>query len=183
MCCKVVCFVASSESCFALAQGDRRELSVGLQRFLFFNQQVFTLTMSTNHPDTPASADSEECKVQDPQSGVPQEGASSTEAVCAGVLPEPSRDAIVDALKTVEDPELFLDIWFLGLIYDIRIDGGAVIIDMTFTSPMCPAGPQLKHEVLTKVGLVAGVQTVAVNITFQPPWEPSEEVKGMLGML
>jgi metal-sulfur cluster biosynthetic enzyme len=96
---------------------------------------------------------------------------------------EPSREAIIEVLKKVEDPELFLDIWFLGLIYNIGIDGGDVVIDMTFTSPMCPAGPQLKHEVETKVATVAGVKSVTVNITFQPPWEASDEVKGLLGMM
>lgn len=96
---------------------------------------------------------------------------------------QPSRDGIIEALKTVEDPELFLDIWFLGLIYNIGIDEGQVVIDMTFTSPMCPAGPQLKHEVEQKVGAVPGVQSVTVNITFTPPWEPSDEVKGLLGMM
>jgi metal-sulfur cluster biosynthetic enzyme len=95
----------------------------------------------------------------------------------------PSREAIVEALKTVEDPELFLDIWFLGLIYNIGIDGGQVVIDMTFTSPMCPAGPQLKHAVQQTVGAVPGVAEVIVNITFQPPWVPSDEVKGLLGMM
>jgi metal-sulfur cluster biosynthetic enzyme len=96
---------------------------------------------------------------------------------------EPTKEAIIEVLKTVEDPELFLDIWFLGLIYNIAIDEGRVIIDMTFTSPMCPAGPQLKHEVKTKVASVPGVKESIVQITFQPAWEPSEEVKGMLGMM
>ena len=96
---------------------------------------------------------------------------------------EPTREAIIEALKTVEDPELFLDIWFLGLIYNIGIDGGHVAIDMTFTSPMCPAGPQLKHEVETKLKAIPGVNEVTVAITFQPPWEPSDEVKGLLGMM
>ena len=96
---------------------------------------------------------------------------------------EPTKEHIIEVLKTVEDPELFLDIWFLGLIYNIAIDEGRVIIDMTFTSPMCPAGPQLKHEVQTKVAAVPGVKESIVQITFTPPWEASEEVKGMLGML
>lgn len=96
---------------------------------------------------------------------------------------EPMRQAIIETLKTIEDPELFLDIWFLGLIYNIGIDEGRVAIDMTFTSPMCPAGPQLKHEVQTKVGAVEGVKEVSVTITFSPPWEPSDEVKGLLGMM
>ena len=96
---------------------------------------------------------------------------------------EPMREAIIETLKSIEDPELFLDIWFLGLIYNIQIDQGHVVIDMTFTSPMCPAGPQLKHEVQTKVAAVEGVTEVTVNITFNPPWEPSDEVKGLLGMM
>ncbi len=94
-----------------------------------------------------------------------------------------TREAVIEALKQVEDPELFLDIWFLGLIYNIQIDGGSVSIDMTFTSPMCPAGPQLKSEVEQKVGAVEGVEKVDVIITFSPPWEASDEVKGLLGMM
>lgn len=100
----------------------------------------------------------------------------------------PLKERIIEALKTIEDPELFLDIWFLGLIYNIGIDdtdpqGAEVVIDMTFTSPMCPAGPELRHAVLTKIGELEGVQKVSVTITFQPPWEPSDEVKGLLGMM
>ena len=96
---------------------------------------------------------------------------------------ELTREAIVEILKTIEDPELFIDIWFLGLIYNIDIDNGEVNIEMTFTSPMCPAGPQLKNEVQEKIKTLPGVTAVNVNITFQPPWEPSDEVKGMLGMM
>ena len=94
-----------------------------------------------------------------------------------------TKDQVIEALKTVEDPELFLDIWFLGLIYSIEIDEGLVVIEMTFTSPMCPAGPQLKNEVTEKVKAITGVTDVQINITFQPPWEPSDEVKGLLGMM
>jgi len=94
-----------------------------------------------------------------------------------------SKEAIIEALKTIEDPDLFIDIYFLGLIYSINIDEGAVAIDMTFTTPLCPSGPQLKHEVQTKVGALPGVASVTVTITFTPPWQPSEEVKGLLGMM
>ena len=95
----------------------------------------------------------------------------------------PTRDAIVEALKTVEDPELFLDIWFLGLVYNIDITPERVAIEMTFTSPLCPAGPLLIDQVKTKVGAVPGVKQVDVTVVFNPPWSPSDEVKGMLGML
>lgn len=97
--------------------------------------------------------------------------------------PALTKEAVIEVLKTVEDPELFLDIWFLGLIYGIEISDGKVAIQMTFTSPMCPAGPMLIDDVQTKVAKIPGVQKVDVEITFTPPWEPSDDVKGMLGML
>lgn len=94
-----------------------------------------------------------------------------------------TKDQVIEALKTVEDPELFLDIWFLGLIYSIEIEAGDVKIDMTFTSPMCPAGPLLIDKVKTAVGAIPGVTSVTPNIVFNPPWVPSEEVKALVGML
>ena len=92
-------------------------------------------------------------------------------------------DQVIEQLKQVEDPELFLDIWFLGLIYKIDIDGSKVNVDMTFTSPMCPAGPQLVGDVKHKVGEIEEVNEVNVEIVFDPPWEPNEEVKAMMGLL
>lgn len=96
--------------------------------------------------------------------------------------PAASKELIIEALKTVEDPELFLDIWFLGLIYGIEIEGGKVGIKLTFTSPMCPAGPMLIDQVKTKVGAVPGVTEVQVEVVFSPPWQPSEDVKALLGL-
>lgn len=94
-----------------------------------------------------------------------------------------SKDEIIEAIKTIEDPELFLDIWFLGLIYSIDIEeDGKVKIDMTFTSAMCPAGPLLVNQVKEKVGALAGVTGVEVTVVFSPPWQPSEEVRLLLGL-
>lgn len=95
----------------------------------------------------------------------------------------PTRDDIIEALKKVEDPELFLDIWFLGLVYSINIQEDVVGIEMTFTTPLCPAGPQLIADVKEKVGQVPGVADVEVQVVFHPPWEPSDEVKGLMGYL
>lgn len=95
----------------------------------------------------------------------------------------PTEAEIIEAIKTVEDPDLFLDIWFLGLIYSIDIsETGQVAIEMTFTSPMCPSGPHLIGMVKQQVGAVAGVTGVNVSLTFSPPWEPSEDVKLTLGL-
>ena len=94
-----------------------------------------------------------------------------------------TKDQVIEALKLVEDPELFLDIWFLGLVYNIGIDNKKVDIEMTFTSPMCPAGPHLVNEVEQKIKAVPGVEQVAVKVVFNPPWEPSEDVKATLGLI
>lgn len=94
-----------------------------------------------------------------------------------------TKDEVIEALKTVEDPEIFLDIWFLGLIYGIEIEEKRVAITMTFTSPMCPAGPMLIEQIKEVVKVLPDVETVDVTVTFSPPWEPSDEVKGMLGMM
>jgi metal-sulfur cluster biosynthetic enzyme len=99
------------------------------------------------------------------------------------VMTEVTKEQVIEALKTVEDPELFLDIWFLGLVYNIDIEESKVIIEMTFTSPMCPAGPQLIGEVEQKLKLLPGVSDVEVQIVFNPPWEPSEDVKLTLGLM
>lgn len=95
-----------------------------------------------------------------------------------------TQDQIIEVLKTIEDPELFLDIWFLGLIYTINIgeDGRQVSIDMTFTSPMCPAGPLLIDQIKRKVLDLQGVEEVEVKVVFTPPWQPSEDVKLTLGL-
>jgi len=96
-----------------------------------------------------------------------------------------TKEQIIEVLKTIEDPELFIDIWFLGLIYSIEIPEGEapISISMTFTSPMCPAGPQLLEEVRQKVGAISGGKPVEVKVVFSPPWEPSEEVRAMLGLI
>lgn len=99
-----------------------------------------------------------------------------------------TREQIIEVLKTIEDPELFLDIWFLGLIYNIDIErsedqNSKVKIEMTFTSPMCPAGPLLIDKVKTGIQALAGVKEVEVKIVFNPPWQPSDEVKALLGLI
>ena len=97
--------------------------------------------------------------------------------------PALTKDEIIEVLKTIEDPELFLDIWFLGLVYCIDIDEANVKITMTFTSPMCPAGPMLIEDVQTKIKALEGVDNVNVEVVFNPPWQPSEEVKMTLGLM
>ncbi len=83
-------------------------------------------------------------------------------------------DDIVAALKTVYDPEIPADIYELGLIYKVDIaDDRAVSVDMTLTSPNCPAAIELPHMVENAVASVPGVGPVKVNVVFDPPWDQS----------
>jgi metal-sulfur cluster biosynthetic enzyme len=76
------------------------------------------------------------------------------------------------ALRKVKDPELNLNIVDLGLVYGIRVDGPKVSVDMTLTSPACPAGPQIISEAERAVKAMPGVGEVAVNLVWTPFWSP-----------
>ena len=92
---------------------------------------------------------------------------------------------IVEVLRTVYDPEIPVDIYELGLVYEVSVDdeGGAHVL-MTLTSPMCPVAESLPPEVEQKVAGVEGVTSATVEITWDPPWDPemmSEAAKLELG--
>ena len=95
--------------------------------------------------------------------------------------------AAVEAIKTVYDPEIPVNIYELGLIYGIDVgDDGVVKVTMTLTAPACPAAEIIPVEVETKVKSVAGVKDVSVEIVWEPPWTPekmSEAAKLELGMM
>jgi FeS assembly SUF system protein len=100
---------------------------------------------------------------------------------------EQIRERIIERLRTVYDPEIPVDIYELGLIYEVKVDeSGKVGIRMTLTSPMCPAAEALPPEVETKAREVAGVTDVALELVWDPPWTPermSEAAKLELGMV
>lgn len=101
-----------------------------------------------------------------------------------------SEETIREELKRVIDPELFVNIVDLGLVYDIDVqeaeDGQSdVKIEMTMTSPMCPAGPQLVNQSRLFVSQIQGVRNVDVKIVMTPPWTPdcmTEEARDQLGI-
>ena len=100
---------------------------------------------------------------------------------------EAIRERIIERLHTVYDPEIPVDIYELGLIYEVRVDdAGKVGIRMTLTSPMCPAAEQLPPEVETKAREVPGVTGVELELVWDPPWTPermSEAARLELGMV
>jgi len=95
----------------------------------------------------------------------------------------PSKAEVIELIKSIIDPELFIDIWTLGLIYHIEVQDDKVYVRMTFTSMACPAGPELVGEVKDKINTLPGVKEVEVEVVFDPPWEPSEDLKAMMGIL
>ena len=84
-----------------------------------------------------------------------------------------SRDDIINALKTVYDPEIPVNIWDMGLIYNIAINDADIVIDMTFTSPTCPMMEELLAQVKHVVENVAGGKSVSVNLVWEPAWDLS----------
>ena len=134
----------------------------------------------------------ESAQIKSPASEAPDEVATAPAADSGSesALPEAElarmTDEIIAALKTVFDPEIPADIYELGLIYRIDIaDDRGVSIDMTLTTPNCPAAQDLPGSVENAVASVPGVRVVKVNIVWDPPWDPSrmsEEARAVLNM-
>jgi FeS assembly SUF system protein len=93
---------------------------------------------------------------------------------------------VIEVLRTVYDPEIPVDIYELGLVYNVDVkEGGAVEIKMTLTSPACPVAESLPPEVEERVSAVEGVSSAKVEITWEPTWTPemmSEAARLTLGM-
>ena len=95
------------------------------------------------------------------------------------------REAVIGALKQVFDPEIPVDVYELGLIYDIKIEGTRVSITMTLTAPNCPIADEVVEQVRNGVFAVKAVTDVDVQLVFEPEWTPermSEEARLMLNM-
>ena len=84
------------------------------------------------------------------------------------------RECIIDAIKTVYDPEIPVNIWDLGLVYDIDISDKEVVITMTFTSPTCPMMEELMLQVKDAVQSVCGETPVRIELVWDPPWDLSK---------
>jgi FeS assembly SUF system protein len=116
--------------------------------------------------------------------------ATAAESGASSALPQDElarmTDDIIGAIKTVYDPEIPADVYELGLIYRIDIaDDRAVTVDMTLTTPNCPAAQDLPTNVENAVASVAGVGQVKVNVVWDPPWDQtrmSDEARATLNM-
>lgn len=97
-----------------------------------------------------------------------------------------NRDEVYEALRTVYDPEIPVNVVDLGLIYDVQVsDANDVFVQMTLTFPGCGMGPHIAQQAEWAVQDVEGVEEVNIELTFDPPWSPdliSEEARNMLGI-
>jgi FeS assembly SUF system protein len=109
----------------------------------------------------------------------------------AGMVPDAGktdalRPQIVEAIQTIYDPEIPVNIWELGLVYDVWVDASSVAgVRMTLTAPGCPAAQSLPVEVANKVRAVPGITDVKVDVVWDPPWDKdrmSEAAKLQLGL-
>ncbi|HZT25101.1 MAG TPA: SUF system Fe-S cluster assembly protein [Pseudolabrys sp.] len=127
----------------------------------------------------------DETQTSPPIAERPAENATVTSALPQDELNQLT-DGIVAALKTVYDPEIPADIYELGLIYKIDIgDDRTVTIDMSLTSPNCPAAQDLPIQVENAVASVGGVKEAKINVVWDPPWDPSrmsDEARLVLNM-
>ncbi len=82
-----------------------------------------------------------------------------------------TRERVIDVLKTVFDPEIPVNVWDLGLVYDLQVEGEQVRITMTLTAPGCPVGPMIAAEIENKLQAI-GAEAVSVEFVWTPPWTP-----------
>lgn len=105
----------------------------------------------------------------------------------AGEVGGATYEAIIDALKEIYDPEIPVNIYDLGLIYNVEVTNeGHAVVTMTLTTPHCPVAESMPGEVELRVGAVPGVGHAEVNLVWDPPWDPqkmSDEARLELGML
>lgn len=104
----------------------------------------------------------------------------------AAPVPPPTREGFLEWLSPIEDPELFLKLTDLGLIYEVSLEGDKAHVKMSLTSPGCPAADHLVNEVKKRMLEYPGVKDATVLVVFEPKWDPrtmaSDEVKDRLGI-
>ena len=96
-----------------------------------------------------------------------------------------TKEVVIEKLKTVYDPHIGIDIYNIGLIYDIRIKENNIEVDMTLTTPACPLAQTLVNDAKRALSEIEGVGEVVVNLVYDPPWTPdmmSDELKKRFGV-
>ena len=113
---------------------------------------------------------------------------SAAETPCCADTPpaaRPSEGELLDALRKVIDPELMINVVDLGLVYAIVLEGATAKVEMTLTSPACPAGPQIVQQSKQSLERVPGISAAEIKLVLSPPWTPdrmTDEARDQLGI-
>jgi metal-sulfur cluster biosynthetic enzyme len=94
-------------------------------------------------------------------------------------------ELVRQTLRQVKDPELDMNVVDLGLVYDVEVDGGEVRVEMTLTSPGCPAGPMITNDAYRVIRALDGVKDVDIEIVWEPYWTPERmdpKVRALMGL-
>ncbi len=129
--------------------------------------------MSTDQEVSSAPAPAEEAATPSPAPG------------SAAAFSEFSLEQAKLALRKVKDPDLNLNIVDLGLVYDVRVDGNDVVVDMSLTSPGCPSGPEIMGDAERQLKAIPGVGNVTINLIWTPFWSPDRiepRVRAYMGL-
>ena len=138
-----------------------------------------------------ADSESDSC-CKETAGAVARAGTGETPATCEEHASEPEGDVensldekMIDALRTVIDPELMINIVDLGLVYSVNHDGQNAYVDMTLTSPACPAGPQIVQQAKMSLERLRLVDNAEIKLVMTPPWTPermTDEARDHLGI-
>jgi metal-sulfur cluster biosynthetic enzyme len=112
-------------------------------------------------------------------------GSSEADAALSGNAPTVDDAALIDALREVIDPELMINIVDLGLVYSINHTDRKAQVEMTLTSPACPAGPQIISQAKMSLEKIDGIDVAEIKLTMSPPWTPArmtDEARDQLGI-
>lgn len=120
----------------------------------------------------------------DTENNLPGGGPDTTNAETPTTKVDWTEEQVRDVLRTVVDPELHINIIDLGLVYGVELHGPTVDVKMTLTSPGCPYGPYILHQVKDTLLHMKGIDDASVQVVWEPPWGPdkmSEEARLELG--
>lgn len=93
-----------------------------------------------------------------------------------------TKEHVIEVLKTIKDPEISIDIWTMGLIYNLTVEKNSVKIVMTYTTPFCPWGPQLNQEISDTLKEKLKIKNVEIELSFDPPYQMPADLRASLGI-
>lgn len=175
--------------------GARFDLMTGQPKCMPATQPIRIFAVEVRGEEIFASSDAPEenssatAEKQSPNQAVQPEQLSEEKPAEAGTTPvselAPMVGDMLDELKKVVDPELFVNIVDLGLVYDITEENQDVVVTMTLTSPACPAGPQIISQARGVLESMPGVKSAEIKLTMSPPWTPemmTDDARDQLGI-